>query len=70
MLYSSMFSAVKKKMNGKQEKFECYIEKNGFVRPPKPTEKWISSQFSSDKADFHRAVPQFCDELAFTSVKF
>jgi hypothetical protein len=28
-----MFSAVKKKMNGKQEKFECYIEKNGFAVP-------------------------------------
>jgi hypothetical protein len=36
-----MFSAVKKKMNGKQEKLECYIEKNGFGRSFEPTEKWI-----------------------------
>jgi hypothetical protein len=65
-----MFSAVKKKMNGEQENFGCYIEKNGFGLSPEPTGKWIKLSVFSRKADFHRVVAQFRGRTASPLVKF
>jgi hypothetical protein len=54
MLYSSLFSAVKEKMNGWQKSFGCYIERQPQAAVAAATRKRINRCQIFRKVDFHR----------------